>query len=328
MILRILKSNNFANLFFIPFAVFAFWAEKIFAPFVYPFAPGEPLNVLYKPIFSFTGDAPLLSVILSALLVVILSILIEFIIARYQFIRIKTRLPAILFVLLVGGLIQLHSLHPVYFAAVFLLFSIYRLFGIFEQAKAYNIIFDVGFLFGIASLFYVNLVTVLPAFLIGVSILSHRTGWREHVILILGFLLPFVFATGYYFYTDQLNEVITLLIDFITQRIGTLKGNLFLQIYLGTLVLLTIVASIDIARHYDTKKVSSRKYFFVFFFLFLFSIASFVLVPATSQEMLIITAIPITFLLSNFFVFLKSKFWGELFFFFLLAVVVAIQFFG
>ena len=328
MILRILKSNNFANLFFIPFAVFAFWAEKVFAPFVYDFAPGEAQNVLYKSINGLTGNAPLLSVVLSAVLVMVLAVFIELIIARYQFIRIKTRLPAILFVLLVGGLIQLHSLHPVYFAAVFLLFSIYRLFGIFEQAKAYNIIFDVGFLLGIGSLFYLNLLTILPAFLIGVSILSHRTGWREYLILIVGFILPFIFASAYYFYTDQLNTVTGIFIEFVTQSIGNLKGNFLLQIYLGVLILLTTIASIDIARHYDTKKVSSRKYFLVFFFIFIFSMAGFVLVPACSQEMLIITAIPVTFLLSNFFVFLKSRILGELFFFILLSVVVAIQFLG
>lgn len=328
MILRILKSNNFANLFFVPFAVLAFWAGKLFAPFVYPFAPGEADNVLYKSIFNLTGNAPLLSVILSAVVVMLLSVFIELIIARYQFIRIRTRLPAILFVLLVGGLIQLHSLHPVYFAALFLLFAIFRFFGIFEQSKAYNIIFDVGFLLGIGSLFYINLFIVLPAFLIGVSVLSHGTRWRDYIVLILGFTLPFLFAASYYFYIDQLSEIVAVYRNFITQSIGYLKGNLLLQIYLGVLVLLTLIASIDIAQHYDTKKVSSRKYFLVLFFIFLFSMGSYIFIPATSQEMLIITAIPVTFLLSNFLVFLKSKFWGELFFLLLLAVVIAMQFLG
>lgn len=328
MILRTLKSNNLTNLLFIPVAVLAFWAEKLLSPFVYPFAHGEAENVLYKVIHNLTGDAPLLSVILSAVLVIFLAILVEQIIARYQFIRIRTRLPAILFVLLVGGLTPLHSLHPVYFAALFLLFAIFRFFGIFEQVKAYNAIFDVGLLLGVGSLFYFNLFIVLPAFFIGVSVLSHGNKWREYLILLIGFLLPFVFALSYYFYTDQLNAIIIVFIEFITQSIGNLRGDLPLQIYLGTLILLTIVASIDILQHYDSKKVSSRKYFRVLFFLFIFSMISFVFIPATSHEMLIITIIPVTFLLSNFLVFLKSRFWGELFFLVLLVFVIAIQFFG
>jgi len=306
MILRVLKSNNFANLFLVPIAVFAFWAGKLFAPAVYPFAQGEVDNVLYKMVYRLT----------------------ELIISRYQFIRIRTRLPAILFVLLVGGLTSLHTLHPVYFGAVFLLLALFRFFGMFGQTKAYTIIFDVGFLLGIGSLFYVNLFIVVPAFLIGISILSHGVSWREYLIMLLGFALPFVFALSYFFYTDQLFVVSQVFVDFVTQPINNLHGNLMLQIYLGILVFISLIASIDIAKHYDSKKVSSRKYFMVFFFIFLFSMVSFVFIPVTSQEMLIISAIPLTFLLSNYLVFLKSRFWGELFFFSLLVAIIVIQFFG
>ncbi|WP_167617212.1 DUF6427 family protein [Maribellus sediminis] len=328
MILRILKSNNLSNLFFIPIAVLAFWAGKIFAPFTYSYSPGEAKNVLYATINRWIGDLPLLSVILSAVFVVILAVLIEMIIVRYQFIRIRTRLPAILFVLIVGGLTSMHSLHPVYFAAIFLLLAIFRLFGIFDIAKAYTVVFDVGFLLGVGALFYLNLFAVVPAFIVGVFVLGRATGWREFVILILAFLLPFAFAYSYYFYTDQIDLINQVIVQTITGSVSTLKGNLFLQIYLGILVLFTVLASIDIVAHYDSKKVSSRKYFTVFFYIFIFSIISYVFIPATSQEMLIIAAIPVTFLLSNFFVFLKSKWLGELFFALLLTVVIVMQFLG
>ncbi|WP_340112099.1 DUF6427 family protein [Maribellus mangrovi] len=326
MLLRILKSNNLSNLLFIPVAVFAFWAGKLFAPFSYSYFPGEAENVLFKYINKIVGDAPLLNVILSAVFVVILAVLIELIIARYQFIRIRTRLPAILFALILGGLTGMHTLHPVYFAAVFLLLAIFRLFGIFDQPKAYTTVFDVGFLLGIGALFYLNLYIVVPAFLVGIVVLGRGTGWREIVILIIAFLLPSILAFSYYFYTDRSQELITVFLKNINTSVYTLRNNLFLQIYLGALVLLTLLASIDIARHYDTKKVSSRKYFTVFFYIFIASMISYVFIPSTSQEMLIISAIPVTFLLANFFVFLKSRFLGELFFAVLLLVVIAVQF--
>lgn len=328
MILRIFKSNKLSNLFFIPIAVLAFWAGKIFSPFTYSYSPGEAKNVLYAAINRWIGDLPLLSVILSAVFVVILAVLIEMIIVRYQFIRIRTRLPAILFVLIVGGLTSMHSMHPVYFAAIFLLLAIFRLFGIFDIAKAYNVVFDVGFLLGVGALFYLNLFAVVPAFIVGVFVLGRAAGWREFVILIIAFLLPFAFAYSYYFYTDQIDIINQVYIQTVTNSLNTLKGNLLLQIYLGILVLFTVLASIDISSHYDTKKVSSRKYFTVFFYIFIFSMISYVFIPATSQEMLIIAAIPVTFLLSNFFVFLKNRWLGELFFTLLLSVVIVMQFLG
>jgi 4-amino-4-deoxy-L-arabinose transferase-like glycosyltransferase len=328
MILRILKSNNLSNLLFIPVAVFAFWAGKIVAPFSYSYFPGEAENVLYSPINKLIGDSPLLNVILSAIIVVVLAVLIELLIARYQFIRIRTRLPAILFALILGGFMGMHTIHPVYFAAIFLLLAVFRLFAIFDQSKAYTSVFDVGFLLGLGALFYLNLFIVVPAFLMGTIVLGRGTGWREFIILILAFLLPALLAYSYYFYTDQTVELHTVFLQNITTSVTTLKNNLFLQIYLGVLALLTLLASIDFAQHYDTKKVSSRKYFMVFFYIFLSSIFSYVLIPSTSQEILVIVAIPVTFLLSNFFVFLKSRIWGELYFALLLVIVIVVQFIG
>ncbi len=326
MILRALKSNNLGNLFFIPIAVLAFWAGKLLAPFNYPFVPGETQNVLYKMLYRWFGDAALLNVILSAVMVVVLALLIELIIARYQFIRIRTRLPAILYVLLVGGITDMHTLHPAYFAVAFLLLAIFQMFSVFDHARAYPALFNVGILLGVGSLFYFNLFIVVPAFLIGIPVLSRGSKWREYVVLLLGFLLPFLFALSYYFYTDRTTELLSVFEQNVVVHVNHLKNNLPLQIYLGTLVFITLIASVDIAKHYDTKKVSSRKFFTVFFFIFLSTMVSYVFVPATSQEMLIVSAVPVTFLLSNYLVFLRSRFWGELFFTLLILLVVALQF--
>jgi hypothetical protein len=53
---------------------------------------------------------------------------------------------------------------------------------------------------------------------------------------------------------------------------------------------------------------------------------SLILIPSTSLEIFVIAAIPVTFLLANFFVFLKSRFWGEFLFSLLLIAVVVMEF--
>lgn len=328
MLLKTLKSNSVGNLIFIPVAVLAFWFGKFLAPFNYDFMPGEAENVLFAPIFRLTAESALLNVILSAVLVIILAFLVEMIISRYQFIRIRTKLPAILFVIIIGGFTGLHTMLPVYFAAIFLLLAIFRLFGIFEQSKAYTIAFDVGVLVGVGSLFYFNLVIFLPAFIVGLLVLNRDTRWREFVLIIIGFLLPPIFAVSYFFYTGRLIPLLQVFKQSIMEPINHFGSNIPLQVYLGVLVVLTIIGSIAMAKQYDTKKVSSRKYFTVFFFVFLFSLGGFVLIPAVSHEMLILTAIPVTYLISNFLVFMKSRFWSEFFFLFLLGIVIALQFVG
>lgn len=226
-----------------------------------------------------------------------------------------------------GGFVGMHTLHPVYFGVVFILLAIYRLFSMFEKTKPYSAVFDVGFLLGISALFCANLIILLPAFIIGVAFLSRETKWREFAIIILGFMLPFVFAVSYAFFNDILLETADTFVQNIITPVSHLKGNYTLYLYLGVLLLFVIISSLDIIKQYDKKKISSRKYFSAFFWIFLFSLIGFVFVPATSQEIIVVAVIPVTFLIANFFVFMKKRFWGELLFVILLLSMVFIQFF-
>ena len=326
MILRILKTNRSVNYILFPLLGVVFWLNTLLAPHVYPFFKGEKENLLYAPVNDWLTGYPFLQSLLALLLAIVLALMIQQVNNRYNFIRIRTMLPAPLFIIIISGFTQLHTLHPVYFAAGFVIIAIYRFFSAFDQAKPYSAAFDSGFLIGIASLFYFNISILFPAFLFGIGILSREYQWRQYVLILLGFLLPLLFALSYSIYTDSLLEMLKMFERSVVTPNNHFKSNIPIHIFLGYLIVLTVIGSIKIIQQYDTKKVSTRKYFSVFFLLFVFSLFSFTFVPATSQEMLVITAIPLTFLISNFFVFLRSRFWGELLFSILLVIVLILQF--
>ncbi|MCD6354368.1 MAG: hypothetical protein J7L95_02355 [Prolixibacteraceae bacterium] len=326
MILRIFKSNRPVNLILFPAIGFLLWLGSFLQPEKYPFYLGENKNLLFLPIGEIFGTSPFVQVLLAFILLIVLALLMQQINNRYTFIRRRTFLPATLFVFIVSGFTGMHTLHPVYFAAVFLLLAILRLFTIFDKPKSYSAIFDSGLLLGIGSLFYFNLFLLLPAFWAGIAILSRDYRWREFVVLFIGFLLPFIFAFGYSFLTDQLMELLKIFERNIVTVNNHFKLNISLHIFLGFLILLTGIGSVRIIQQYDSKKVSTRKYFVVFFLLFIFSMSGFIFIPATSQEMLVITAIPVTFLVSNLFVFMKNNFWSNLLFYLFTAMVIFMQF--
>ncbi len=328
MILRTLKSNRSVNYFLFPLLGLLFWLKSLLKPQIYPFFSGETEAPLYVPINNLVNHSAFLQSVLALFMLILLAFMVQQVNNRYDFIRTRTILPAPLFVIIISGFADMHTIHPVYFAAVFVLMAIYRLFMAFDINKPYSIAFDTGFILGIGTLFYFNLFALLPAFLIGIGILARDYRWREFVILFIGFLLPLIFALGFAFYNEQLLELLkTIELNFTTQN-TYFKINIPLQILLGYLVLLTLAGSLKIIQQYDSKKVSTRKFFTIFFLIFLFSLAGFVLIPAISQEMVVLSAIPLTFLISNFFVFLKSRFWGELIFSVLLCIVIIIQIFA
>ncbi|MCG6190218.1 DUF6427 family protein [Maribellus maritimus] len=325
MILKILKSNRPVNYLLTTLFGLILWSASLMKPYVYSFYNGESDNILYKPIHEFLENNLIAESIISLVLVLLLAFLIQLLNTQYAFIRIRTMLPAPLFVLIIGGLTDIHTLHPVYFAAIFLLLAIYRLFSAFDVQRPYSAAFDSGFFLGVGALFYFDIILLFPAFLAGTAILSRESNWRNFTINIIGLLMPFFFALSYGVFTEQVMELLKTFEQNIISVNNHFKMNLYLQFFLAFLILFTVLGSAKLIQQYDTKKVSSRKYFNVLLLIFLFSLAGFILVPPVSQEMLVILAIPICFLVTNFFVFLKSRFWGELLIYLLIGIVFSLQ---
>ena len=326
MILRVLKSNRAINLFLIPLMGILLWAKNLLKPFIYNYFPGENKNILFAPIDEITKNNAWVQVIISLVLVIFTGFLIQQVNDRFALIRTRTKLPATMFVIFIGGFVNMHTLHPVFFAGILLVFAIHSLFAVFDNPNTFPQIFNAGFFIGIGSLFYFNLVILIPAFLIGIPILCREFHWREFVILLIGFIVPFIFAFSYAFFSNHLQDYLNTIEQNIVTPVNQFSTNYSLHIFLTILIILTIIASIKLIQQYDTRKVSSRKYYLVFLIIFISSIISFIFVPAVSLEMLVISIIPITFLISNLFVSIESRFWGELLFTFLLIIVIFIQF--
>jgi hypothetical protein len=326
MILRTLKSNRSINLIFFPIVGILFWLKSLLDPFTYDFFPGENEGLLFSPLFKTTEKLEVVQVALSLLFVLLIAVLMQVINARFSFIRIRTKLPPLLFIIVISGLTELHTLHPIFPAAIFLLLAIYSLFSTFEQVKPFSHIFNAGFLFGIGTLFYFNLIILLPAFIIAIFILSREISWRSFLILLIGFLLPFIFTFSYAALTERTLEILKVFEVNILTPVNHFRTNFALHGFLTVLILLTLMGSLMLLKQYDSKKVSSRKFFTIFFIIFVLGLLSFVFIPVTSQEMLVIIVIPVTYLISNLFVFMKSRFWSELLFILLLAIVIFMQF--
>ncbi len=325
MILKLLKSNRSVNLLIFPGIALLFWLKDLLHPFSYRYLPENNNTVLFGYINEITEGFDFVRVAISLVLVVFIGVAVQVVNDRYSFIYIRTKLPASLFVIVVSGFTQLHTLLPVFPATLFLLFALFNLFATFEKPKPYDNIFNTGLFLGIGTLFYLNLLILLPAFIIGIVILSHESNWRYYVILLIGFLLPAVFALSYAFIIDRIPELFLSLKNAFTTPENFFHTNIALYVFLSLLILLTLTGSIKIMQQYDSKKVSTRKYFTIFLIIFIFSLISFILIPVTSQEILIIAAVPVTYLMSNLFVFMKSKFWSEFLFLLLIGIVIFMQ---
>lgn len=325
MVLKLIKSNRKVNYLLLPLIGGLFWLKSLLNPYIYSYYRGESGNLLYLPFDRLVSDSALIQSAVSLVMIIILALIIDFINNEYNFIYQRTILPSVLFIMITGGFTDMHTMHPVYFGAFFLLIAVYRLFSSFNQAKSYSASFDSGFFLGIASLFYFNIFMLFPALLYGIGTLTRERNWREFVLITTGFILPFFFAFCYTYLTGQFLELLKIFeINLLTAN-NHLVSNISLQFYVGYLILLTITGSYKILSQYDNLKVSTRKFFVIFFLLFVCSVAGIIVIPAASQEILVIAGIPLTYLVSNYFMSLKSRFWEGFLVTTFIAIVIIMQ---
>lgn len=326
MILRTLKSNRSINLALFPIIGVLFWIRNILFPGEYPFYVAEKANPLFAPIYKLSEGYGLVQVLIAFALVVFIAFFAQQINDRYALIRTRTKLPAIVFVIIAGGFTALHTLHPVYFAAIFLLLAIYNLLAVFNNPSPFPPIFNAGLFLSIGVLFYFQLIVIFPALLIGIVILYREVSWHELLICVVGFFVPLIFAAGFAFYYDRFPEFLKTMEQNLVTPVNHIKSNYPLYGFLIFLTILILIASLKFLQQFDSRKVSIRKYYSVFLVIFSFAIAGLVAIPAASQEMLIIAAVPVTFLISNLLASIESRFWGELLFILLIAASAFMQF--
>jgi hypothetical protein len=326
MILKALKLNQPFNFLVIPVIAVALWIKSLLNPIYFPFYPGEDQMILYQPFGYFLKESPLASSLLALLFMILLVFLILKLNVQYSFIKGRSFLPSSLFVIITSGLHELHAMHPIYPAALFLILTIDRIFNSYEREVIHSNAFESGLFLAIGSLFYLNLIFFFPFLWIGLIVINSKVNWREFVLSTLGFILPWAAALMYYLAAGKTDELFNTISANFTFHQVFLKGNLPIQIYIGFLVLLTLFGSIFLLSQYDEKKISSRKYFKTFFWIFLISCILVLTIPAVSQEIIILLAIPLTFLISNYLIHMKRQFWGEVFLYILIGGVIYLQF--
>ncbi|MEL7161361.1 MAG: hypothetical protein AAFN92_11450, partial [Bacteroidota bacterium] len=149
-------------------------------------------------ILNWVGERPLLRLILPVVLVFVQGVLANTLVTRHRMSRTITQFPG-LFLVLVWGLVPAFRwLHPIQLANVALLFGLLSLGRLYKKDEPAVPLFNAGAWLGVASLFYVQYLLFLPAFLVGVGVLR-RPDLRSLIQLVTGLLLLY-FLTGSWLY--------------------------------------------------------------------------------------------------------------------------------
>jgi len=327
MILRIFKGTGPGVIFLIIVTLVAVWMSAFLS------LDSESLSKSIEqpmPLFSMLmiliGSSHLIEVIISFLTVSLISFLLVNFNTTQFFINERTYYPAVIFILFGAIFPEYQSLHPVLPATVFLMLAIRRIMdGYREPGIAYNF-FDAGVLISIGSLFYANLIWFGLLVIIGIALL--RTGnLKEIGIAFIGLITPYLITFGLYYVlghslTDLMNIIDTNLfkneVHYTFPRLTKVT-----LIFTGMVVLTGIMQLFMVM---NSKKIKSRKTFWLLFWIFFIGISAFFILPSVSVEIVWITGIPVSYIMTHYFIFSRKKLIPEILFsvFFILIIMIQI----
>jgi len=315
MLLRIFKANYFYNYLLFPVVGALLLLRSFLTPGHFPPESTATISPLFNPIYEL--QLPF------AVMVICYQLL--FINAAFSFVRERTFLTVYLFMFIVLTLPNLHTIQPVFIAAIFILLTLFSIFLSFEKKKVISNGFNAGLFTGVAGLFYPALNLLIFLVPISLHALKNKIGWREWVASFLGLSLPVLYTFSYYFATNNLTPFYETYTNLFNHKDVSVLFQLPTLIYFAFLTIITIAASFFIMGQYDEKKINTRRFYKISFFYFV-SPLILIIIPSVSHELLVILALPLTFLLTNYLTFMRRRFWAELFFTLLIIFSVTLQF--
>jgi hypothetical protein len=243
---------------------------------------------------------------------------------KYEVLYKNSYLPALMYALLMSSALSLLFLHPVIIANLFLLRALDRLFMLFKNESAISPLFDSLFFASIASIIYFPAFALIILFLAALAIIRPFS-FREWMIAVIGFTVPYFFFGVYFFWMDQLKEEWKIFLNHF--RIAHWKlaftvetPLLVLFAVIGCLLLLSINR---LRKNYFKNIIRTRVNQQILVIYFIVAMATCFLLNAIPLFQLTMVAIPLAVFFGYYFLADSRKPWISEFLLWILIAVIA-----
>jgi hypothetical protein len=198
--IRFFKSPQPAIMIILPFIILVLWIKSA-GQVAANLPPGLPL---WDTIASLIASIPAwLSFILLYLLISAEAVYLNLMLNRHEVIYKNTFIPALIFCLFISITPMFMQFHPVHIVMLLLIRVFDRLFTLFKNEQPVSALFDIGFLSGIIALLFLPGIFVLLLIFISLAVMRPFK-FKEWMITIIGFILPFFFISTVMFWNHAL----------------------------------------------------------------------------------------------------------------------------
>jgi len=291
--------------------------------FINPVLPPLPKQtelfyiLLYKYIILLP---PIVISLIGFTLLFVQSLVLNNLIINFSLTEKNTYLPALVYFVLMSIFPSFCTVNQVLIVNLVVILCLNILFNFYLKEEEYAQIFNIAFVFSLLTLLYYPSVFYI-VFLWIIFIIYRLFKWREWLISVIGFLLPFLFVSFYFFWKDNFHEMNMFLNVFKPDIIDINYKSIKIIIILF-MQLLIFYTGIKYRLLTKDKIVMQRKLAGIFIALYILNFLPFFFIPNTSLIQICTTFLAASVFVSNVFIKLKKGWISELIFFTLIAVII------
>ena len=322
---QLLQKNTTLNFILLPVIIMLLWGTNLLHPqFVSHYYDTNPM-VLYKPLMAIQNWNALAGQIVSLVILLINVVIIVRVNSVTRLIENKSVFFIFLFIFVSASLQDYKQLNPMQPALTFLIIGVQLLFNMYKNERELKKIFEAGFCFAIASLFYAPAIYFSILIFLGLGMFVPFY-WRQWLSGLVGLLLPFILVLSIAFCFDSfMPQVMTFYENFTA--VNAPQFTKLFPIAFSIFLALLFIRSVFYVYLGGTRKVSTRKYYTLLLFFLMLVLVLYLFVPHVTYDFLFFGGISVSVFIANFMINMKSRFWQEVLFFLILAFTIFVQVF-
>lgn len=319
--LSIFRTNQIFNSVLLIFYIFILWGSLFIVQ--NEWLP-EAAGVFSQNIFGWIGEENWVNRGIAIFLLLFNATVINYIVSEHRIEYETTLFPGLFYVLVSSAIPDFLHLSPILIANTFLIFALLNLVKTYKNNDCASLIFNVGFWVSMASLFYFSFIIFVLWGLICLNVLR-AFKFREWLMVIVGFLVPYILLGTYHFWFDQFGEFWS---QQVIQNISFLNfiGNNDVTTYtkLISFSLLILLSIVSMGVYNFKKNIQIQKKITVLYWLLLFGGLTVLFQAKITIAHFQIIAVPMGAFLAMTFSNMTSR-WAESFHFLLLVLILALQ---
>jgi hypothetical protein len=247
------------------------------------------------------------------------------ILIKFKAFDLNTYLPAIIMAALFHFSFDLLSLSPALLGSTFLILALGQLFSqtVLQKDTSESTLL-IGIYAGLATGFHPNYIVFLP-YMIFTGIAISSFSFRQLMLSLVGYFLPLLLISVFYFWNDGLEEAIQIWpLTFLSEKYE--YQSLLDWLYLGIFPLLLGAVGYFMATVLRGSTINQQKQRQLILIWLLFSAAEFFIIKKQAAYQLVILIPGLTYLIAQFFLNTKKEFIAKMAFYLLVIGLPAVAF--